>query len=92
MNLGHVTDPDGNSNMEFEYLLSVATEWHDQMLGAKLTHNDEECSHVEIDLPTYGNNIFGKPMQVYHATNSKTRSFESWDCTSIPLQLAFAPL
>jgi len=26
--------------MEFEYLQSIATEWHDQMLGAKLTHND----------------------------------------------------
>jgi len=90
VNLGHVTDPDGNSNMEFEYLLSVATEWHDQMLGAKLTYNDEECSHVEIDLPTYGNNIFGKPMQAYHAT--KQGLLKAGIVHLFPCNLAFAPL
>jgi len=31
---------DGNSTMEFEYLQSMATKWHDCMLGAKLIHND----------------------------------------------------
>jgi len=46
--LGIQLAPDGNSTMEFKYLQAVATEWHDQMLGARLTHNDAVFSLQNI--------------------------------------------